>query len=721
MADSQDSKKQKQKDKKENAENKQLSKSSSPKDALSVKEKVSLLRSDSDIEYAFARGGVGSGVEPKGTPSPRPKPSAAQGAADDSSLTSEDDRFWGQTAAGLQFGYASPQGPYPHGPPPPPTYGQHQGPYSYGQMPPAMAYPQGYYPQSPMYGGWQLPPQGAIPFQYPQMAPRPASRSSSPDRGSELEVDEEEVEQVAPSREADPTDDLRYLFEETPLTVVHTRVAEIMTQALGETSTRNYTSLLTQCGDFKFPANVKAQVPVLDHKVKQNVSAYVKHNDDTLVAFQKTILALLAPVARACEASVSLQGLDQQKLLERLSVVRSTTVAALSALCATTGDIVRRRRNNIKEGAKGIIDMAGIEFAGAPAHSSKLFGDEYLRQMVFTKKGKCIFQNIYSSMGLSQGVIDTLSAARKPQSNVQYESYIERYESWARSIGVMTPFDCDISIPLNFLQFMMDEAFDPKDLEKRRSYSVMRVVVSALSTVLFYEGVSFGNTKLTSQFMKGLIRLRPIKHRYKTQWDMNVVLDCLKNKPWIEAAALPLEKLGKKVMMLFLLATANRNHCVTELRISEDRFRDFGNKVEFLFLDDEVKRRGLDPVVKLVAYVKNRQIDPVWYINVYIHRTEKLRGVEKRLFISAKKPHKAISTSTARRWIREVLMACGIDINRFGPGSTRGASASAGSAKGASLKEIMTAGGWRRGSTFQEWYKRPIEKELKTLAEYTFK
>ena len=242
-----------------------------------------------------------------------------------------------------------------------------------------MAFPQGYYPPSPMYGGWQLPQQvpvpGPVPYQLPQqVAARPASRSSSPDRGSELEEEDEEVEH-APSREADPTDDLRYLFEETPLTVVHARVAEIMTQALGETSTRNYASLLTKCGEFTFPANVKAQVPVLDHKVKQNCSALVKHTDETLVAFEKTVLALLAPVARACEASVSLQGLDQQKLLERLTVVRSATVAALSALCATTGDIVRRRRNNVKEGAKASIDMSGIDFVGAPAHAPKLFGD----------------------------------------------------------------------------------------------------------------------------------------------------------------------------------------------------------------------------------------------------------------------------------------------------------------------------------------------------------
>ena len=56
-----------------------------------------------------------------------------------------------------------------------------------------------------------------------------------------------------------------------------------------------------------------------------------------------------------------------------------------------------------------------------------------------------------------------MAAARKEQSNSQYASYIERYDKWARDQGVQDPFNCGIYVPLNFLQFMMDEAFDEKD------------------------------------------------------------------------------------------------------------------------------------------------------------------------------------------------------------------------------------------------------------------
>jgi len=549
-----------------------------------------------------------------------------------------------------------------------------------------------------------------------------ASVMSSAPSTEEMEQMEEEGSASDPIvAEEDPTDDLKYEFEESPLTVVHKKVASVMNQAMQESSIRNYQELLQKCCGFTFPANVKATIPQLDHKVRLAVSAQAKHVDESFVAVEKMVLAILAPVARACEASLSLSGLTQEQLLQRLAVVRESTAAAVSALSASTGEITRKRRIAIRESSKTVIDMNGINWSEASSHQKMLFGDELIKQMTFTKKGKKIFDDVFQNMGLSKGVIDTMAAARKKQSNDQYANYIERYDIWAREQGTQDPFDCGVSIPLNFLQFMMDEPFDEKDPTRRRSFSIMRLITSALSTVLFFDGVSFGCHKLVSQFMKGLLRLRPIQHRYKTQWDMGLVLDQMKNKPWIEAASLPLDVLGKKTMFLYLLATANRNHCVTELRISEDRFRDYGNKLEFLFLDEEVKRKGLDPVVKLRGYMQNRQIDPVWYINVYIHRTEKVRGDESKLFISAFKPHKAISTSTARRWVKEVLKSCGVDINRFGAGSTRGAAASAGSAQGASLKEILTAGGWRRAHTFQEWYKRPIEQELKCLSEYTFK
>jgi hypothetical protein len=60
MSDNQDKKSKKVKDNKDTpVDKKQSAKMSNPKDVLVIKEKVSLLSNDSNIEYAFARGGGG--------------------------------------------------------------------------------------------------------------------------------------------------------------------------------------------------------------------------------------------------------------------------------------------------------------------------------------------------------------------------------------------------------------------------------------------------------------------------------------------------------------------------------------------------------------------------------------------------------------------------------------------------------------------------------------
>ena len=261
--------------------------------------------------------------------------------------------------------------------PPAGGMGFHPQPQSYGQP---GQFPYGYTPYVSLspFGGWQGMqgpcPQGPYfgPLHYAGPVPSAhrdrddtASVSLSSVSESELEKEEEGSPHVVAD---DPTDDLKYSFEETPLTVVHAKVANLMNQALKETSVRNYQELLQKCCDFKFPANVKAQIPQLDHKVRQIVPAQVKHMDDSFIAIEKMILAILAPLSRACEASVSLQGLTQDQMLERLSVVRTATGAALSALCASTGEVARKRRLTIRECGKGSIDMSGIDFSSAAVH-----------------------------------------------------------------------------------------------------------------------------------------------------------------------------------------------------------------------------------------------------------------------------------------------------------------------------------------------------------------
>ena len=63
------------------------------------------------------------------------------------------------------------------------------------------------------------------------------------------------------------------------------------------------------------------------------------------------------------------------------------------------------------------------------------------------------------------------------------------------------------------------------------------------------------------------------------------------------------------------------------------------------------------------------------------------------LLISVKKPHKAVSSATTYRWIKQVLSEAGIQTDVFKAHSVRAASSSAAMAKGISIGDIIQTAG----------------------------
>ena len=53
----------------------------------------------------------------------------------------------------------------------------------------------------------------------------------------------------------------------------------------------------------------------------------------------------------------------------------------------------------------------------------------------------------------------------------------------------------------------------------------------------------------------------------------------------------------------------------------------------------------------------------VHYLKHYVHRTQELRGTERCLFLTYKKPHHRSTKQTISRWIKVTLGQAGIDTN----------------------------------------------------------
>ena len=104
------------------------------------------------------------------------------------------------------------------------------------------------------------------------------------------------------------------------------------------------------------------------------------------------------------------------------------------------------------------------------------------------------------------------------------------------------------------------------------------------------------------------------------------------------------------------------------------------------------------------------------YVVSYLNRvfTFRWKAVQSGLpkptqFFLSHRTGRPVCRGTISRWLREVLHMAGIDMSMFGPGSVRGASASAASRRGASAFQLMKAGNWTNLGTFQRFYRRTVD------------
>ena len=92
----------------------------------------------------------------------------------------------------------------------------------------------------------------------------------------------------------------------------------------------------------------------------------------------------------------------------------------------------------------------------------------------------------------------------------------------------------------------------------------------------------------------------------------------------------------------------------------------------------------------------------------YLSKCESFWTQESQVLVSFVKPHKAVTSSTVSRWLKEGLAVAGIDARMFKGHSTRTASSTKSDVTGVSVCDIIKQGQRSNKSTFQKFYKKEI-------------
>lgn len=115
----------------------------------------------------------------------------------------------------------------------------------------------------------------------------------------------------------------------------------------------------------------------------------------------------------------------------------------------------------------------------------------------------------------------------------------------------------------------------------------------------------------------------------------------------------------------------------------------------------------LQPILVLPFFAEKPEICPGKALVAYLEKTASLRNNVDSLFISLRKPFRAVGCQTLSRWIKDTLSDSGIDVNIFSAHSTRHAATSAAHNLGISLEQIRKTAGWSGSSnTFYRFYNR---------------
>ena len=91
---------------------------------------------------------------------------------------------------------------------------------------------------------------------------------------------------------------------------------------------------------------------------------------------------------------------------------------------------------------------------------------------------------------------------------------------------------------------------------------------------------------------------------------------------------------------------------------------------------------------------------------MYLEKTSDVRNSIDQLFLTTRKPFRAVSRDSVSHWVKSAMRHAKINVDMFAPGSVRAASSTGAFLAGVPLDQILKKAGWNRESTFVKWYKR---------------
>lgn len=354
----------------------------------------------------------------------------------------------------------------------------------------------------------------------------------------------------------------------------------------------------------------------------------------------------------------------------------------------------------------GSVETSNISASVASEQSNPLNGPHQSEQspsnVSSTSLGRVshLYQR-FQAEGIPTNVADLLIAATRTSTHKTYESSWNRWCRWCSGRQI-DPLSSSINDILIFLTEVFNEGL------AYRSLNVIRSAIS--STHPKIDGFSVGQHPYVTRLLKGVLNKRPPKPRYSHTWNVDVMIKYMISLG--KNSTLALKVLSMKLLTLFALTCPERISALASLDLRHCSVRPEG--VSFKLTVPRKSGSADKPAEAFFArFNQDKKLCPVECFRQYLKLSRNVRPVipsslPDKLFISFKRPHKPVTSTTLGRWLRTFMSAAGIDSHIFKAHSVRGASTTAAANAFVPLSTIMSMADWSSASTFRTFYYKPV-------------
>ena len=316
----------------------------------------------------------------------------------------------------------------------------------------------------------------------------------------------------------------------------------------------------------------------------------------------------------------------------------------------------------------------------------------------------------FQTEGFSKSARNLLTASWRKGTQRDYSKKFDKFNSWCTEKQI-NPYSATLNQVADFLAFLFESGL------QYRTISGYRSMLSAVLPPV--QNCPVGQHPHISRLIKGVFHSRPPKTKLLPEWDLEIVLKALENKPFEPLNEASLKFVTLKTVFLTAITTFRRCSDLQSLRIDHESMKIQEKGITFIRhgLSKQDRQSHFGIKIHVPHFPERELLDPKRAINIYLDKTknsrQKLEPSDKvKLFLAINEPHKPVATVTISNWIVQAIKTAYSDESlKVTAHSTRAIAPSWALYKGASTKSILDAADWSSESTFVKFYLRDLDSD----------